>query len=74
MRLLLDPTPLKVSRDFRFLWSGQAVSFLGSAVMGLLYDRSVPAVVVFGAVAQLAAAVMFFWLRTALAAAREAAG
>src|SRR5207248_923697 len=48
--------------------------FLGSAVMGLLYDRSVPAVVVFGAVAQLAAAVMFFWLRTALAAAREAAG
>src|SRR5689334_13884886 len=32
MRVLLDPTPLRVSRDFRRLWVGQAVSFLGSAI------------------------------------------
>ena len=37
--------------------------FLGSAVMGLLYARSLTALVVFGIVAQLAAAVMFFRLR-----------
>jgi MFS family permease len=43
--------------------------FLGSASMGLLYDRSVMALVVFGVVAQLAAAVMFFRLRKPLAAA-----
>ena len=47
--------------------------FLGSVVMGLLYDHSLMALVVFGVVAQLAAAVMFFALRTPLAAAREAA-
>jgi MFS family permease len=32
MRLLVDTTPLKVSRDFRRLWSGQAVSFFGSMI------------------------------------------
>src|SRR6478736_4561928 len=32
MRLLVDTTPLKVSRDFRRLWLGQAVSFLGSTI------------------------------------------
>ncbi len=37
--------------------------FLGSAVMGLLYSRSLLALVPFGIVAQLAAAVMFFRLR-----------
>jgi len=47
--------------------------FLGSVVMGLLYDHWLVALVVFGMVAQFAAAVMFFWLRTPLAAAREAA-
>src|SRR5690242_16013643 len=31
-RLLVDTTPLRVSRDFRRLWIGQAVSFLGSTV------------------------------------------
>jgi MFS family permease len=46
--------------------------FLGSVVMGLLYDHSVMALVVFGVVAQLAAAVMFFCLRAPLAAARAA--
>jgi len=43
--------------------------FLGSAVMGLLYDHSVMALVVFGIAAQLGAAAMFFWLRKPLAAA-----
>ncbi len=37
--------------------------FLGSAVMGLLYSRSLVGLVVFGIVAQLVAAVMFFQLR-----------
>src|SRR3954447_5019774 len=31
-RLLVDTTPLRVSRDFRLLYCGQAVSFLGSTV------------------------------------------
>ena len=44
--------------------------FLGSVVMGVLYDRSVMALVVFGVVAQLFAAAMFFRLRVALARAR----
>src|SRR6185503_10817885 len=30
--LLLDVTPLRVSRDFRRLWAGQAVSFVGSTI------------------------------------------
>jgi predicted MFS family arabinose efflux permease len=43
--------------------------FLGSATMGLLYDHSLIALVVFGVVAQLAAAALFFRLRKPLAAA-----
>jgi predicted MFS family arabinose efflux permease len=43
--------------------------FLGSAVMGTLYDHSLIALVIFGMVAQLAAAAMFFGLRKSLAAA-----
>ena len=43
--------------------------FLGSAVMGLLYDHSLVALVAFGVVAQLAAAVLFFRLRKPLAVA-----
>lgn len=43
--------------------------FAGSAMMGLLYDHSIPALVALGVAAQLAAAVMFFRLRGALAAA-----
>ncbi len=43
--------------------------FLGSAAMGLLYDRSLMALVVFGMVAQMAAAITFFRLRKPLAAA-----
>jgi MFS family permease len=42
--------------------------FLGSAVMGLLYARSLMALVAFGMVAQVAAAVMFFRLRGMLRA------
>jgi len=45
--------------------------FLGSATMGLLYDYSVPALVAFGVIAQIAAGVMFFYLRKPLAAARR---
>jgi len=40
--------------------------FLGSVTMGLLYSRSLIALAVFGMVAQLAAAVMFFRLRAIL--------
>ncbi len=47
--------------------------FLGSVAMGLLYDHSLMALVVFGVVAQLAAAVCFFRLREPLAAAVAAA-
>lgn len=42
--------------------------FLGSAVMGLLYDRSLPALVAFGILFQLAAALLFLRLRRPLAA------
>jgi MFS family permease len=37
--------------------------FVGSAVMGVLYDHSITAVVSFGLGMQLAAAAAFFWLR-----------
>ena len=40
--------------------------FLGSAVMGLLYGRSLAMLVIFGVTAQLAAAAMFFTLRSKL--------
>ncbi|HEX5268566.1 MAG TPA: MFS transporter, partial [Acidimicrobiales bacterium] len=32
MRVLMDTTPLRVSADFRRLWLGQAVSFIGSTM------------------------------------------
>lgn len=32
MRWFIDTTPLRASRDFRRLWTGQAVSFFGSAI------------------------------------------
>jgi MFS family permease len=44
--------------------------FLGSVTMGLLYDHSLMALVVFGVVAQLAAAVLFYRMQAPLAAAR----
>ena len=47
--------------------------FIGSAAMGLLYDHSIMALVIFGVVAQLIAAVMFFRLRGPLAVAARAA-
>lgn len=43
--------------------------FVGSALMGLLYDHSLMALVAFGIAAQLAAAGMFVWLKRPLAAA-----
>lgn len=43
--------------------------FAGSAVMGLLYDHSLVALVTFGIAAQLIAAGMFVWLKKPLAAA-----
>ncbi len=48
---------------------GVVMWFLGSVTMGLLYDRSIMALVVFGIAAQLLAAGMFFRLRHRLAAA-----
>jgi MFS family permease len=43
--------------------------FVGSVTMGVLYDYSLVALVVFGIAAQLAAAGFFFWLRKPLTAA-----
>jgi MFS family permease len=43
--------------------------FVGSAAMGKLYDYSIPALVIFGVVAQIGAGVLFFSLRKRLAAA-----
>jgi len=45
MGLLIDVTPLRVSRDFRRLWIGQAVSFLGitmtsAALPFQVYDQT----------------------------------
>jgi MFS family permease len=40
--------------------------FAGSVVMGVLYDYSLIALVIFGVVAQLASAVLFVWLRRPL--------
>jgi MFS family permease len=45
--------------------------FVGSVTMGVLYDFSLLALVVFGVAAQLAAAGFFFWLRKPLTAAAE---
>jgi MFS family permease len=45
--------------------------FLGSAIMGFLYDRSLIAVVIFGVTLQLAAAASFFWLRGRLQSSPE---
>lgn len=43
--------------------------FAGSATMGLLYDHWIGSLVIFGMVAQITAAGMFFWLRKPLGAA-----
>jgi len=43
--------------------------FFGSVIMGWLYAKSIPVLVGFGVVAQLAAAAWFFWLRRPLAVA-----
>ena len=45
--------------------------FLGSVTMGVLYDFSLMALVVFGIVAQLAAACLFVWLQKPLALQKE---
>jgi hypothetical protein len=42
---------------------------VGSAIMGLLYDHSLMALVVFGITAQFIAAGMFVWLKKPLEAA-----
>ena len=47
--------------------------FLGSVIMGVLYDFSLIALVTFGIIAQLAAAVLFVWLRKPLAEERTTA-
>ena len=45
--------------------------FLGSAAMGLLYDRSIVALVIFGITAQVTSGILFIWLRKPLAAAAK---
>jgi MFS-type transporter involved in bile tolerance (Atg22 family) len=45
--------------------------FAGSVTMGVLYDYSLIALVIFGIVAQLAAAVLFVWLRRPLEAIKK---
>src|SRR5205807_8556933 len=45
--------------------------FLGSVTMGLLYDHSLIALVIFGMVVQLIAAAVFFWLGGPLAEAKQ---
>jgi MFS family permease len=45
--------------------------FLGSVTMGVLYDYSLLALVIFGIAAQLIAATLFVWLRRPLAAATQ---
>jgi MFS family permease len=45
--------------------------FLGSVTMGVLYDYSLVALVVFGIAAQLIAATLFVWLRRPLSAATQ---
>ena len=47
--------------------------FVGSVIMGVLYDHSIPALVAFGVTIQVIAAVMFLWLRRSLAEAAAAA-
>ena len=34
-RVLLDPTPLRLDRDFRWLWTGQAINGVGSQITRL---------------------------------------
>jgi MFS family permease len=46
--------------------------FVGSVTMGVLYDFSLVALVVFGMAAQLAAAILFIWLRKPLASRKAA--
>jgi len=50
-------------RVWRVQWGLRRRMVRGSVVMGLLYSRSLVALVVFGVAAQSAAAVMFFRLR-----------
>ena len=45
--------------------------FLGSVAMGVLYDYSLVALVVFGVASQLVSAALFFWMRRPLAVAAE---
>ena len=45
--------------------------FLGSVTMGVLYDFSLPALVIFGVIVQAAAAIMFFALRKPLATMKQ---
>ena len=73
MALLLDTTPLRASRDFRLLWLGQAVSFVGTMITtaALPYQvfqetRSSVAVGLLG-VAQLVPLLVFSLLGGALA-------
>jgi predicted MFS family arabinose efflux permease len=53
--------PQKRSTAFGLFDTGYGIAwFLGSAAMGLLYDKSIPAVVLFSVILQLAAVPVLF--------------
>jgi predicted MFS family arabinose efflux permease len=52
------------STGFGLFYTGYGIAwFLGSAAMGFLYDKSIPAVVIFSVVFQLLALPVFLWAR-----------
>jgi predicted MFS family arabinose efflux permease len=56
-------SPQRRASAFGLFTAGYGLSwFLGSAVIGLLYDRSVTAVVAFCVITQLAAIPAFLWV------------
>jgi predicted MFS family arabinose efflux permease len=55
----------KRGTGFGFFYTGYGIAwFLGSAAMGVLYDKSIPTLIIFSVVLQLLALPMFLWGRT----------
>lgn len=64
--ILTDFMPVrKRSTGFGLFYTGYGIAwFLGSAAMGLLYDKSITTLIVFSVLCQLVALPVFFWGRT----------